>query len=594
MNGKEFVKWVLAVVCGLFVWGIVKSVMFFMMFASMLASASLSGGSGAVIPKEGVLIMDMSKLAIIEQTQENNPLASIQNKDITPLGIRDAVSAIHKAAEDPGVKYILIKADGAATSLTKLEEIRKALTDYRKSGKAVVAYGEAFTSGSYYLASVADKIYTTSHHGGNTFMLGISGRMLFLKDLLDKLGVSYQLIRHGKYKSAGETYIKNAPSPENMEQNQEMINSIWTNLAEVICESRDITREKLDSLIDNLCLCTPQDFLKYSLVDELLTKEELKEKLAALAVKDSFKEVQMIPFKDYVTVLTTTPSAAKNKIAIIFAEGEIVDGKDKQAVAGDRFASIIADVRADSSVKAVVLRVASPGGSVLASEKIRSEIDLLRKEKPVIASYGSYAASGGYWISNSCDKIYSDPSTLTGSIGVFSMIPDLSKTAKDILKVNVISVGSSRHSDMFSLIRPLDAQEVAYMQKSVNDIYDAFLANVSEGRGMSTEEIDKIAQGRVWTGADALKIGLVDEIGSLYDAVSYAAGTQGDGDLADWSITCYPKPQTLLEMIMESLSGTSSVMAGTPFAPVEKAYKDWNWNSSERIYARMPYIMEIK
>lgn len=171
--------------------------------------------------------------------------------------------------------------------------------------------------------------------------------------------------------------------------------------------------------------------------------------------------------------------------------------------------------------------MASPGGSVLASEKIRNEIDLLRKEKPVIASYGSYAASGGYWISNSCDKIYSDPSTLTGSIGVFSMIPDLSKTAKDILKVNVTSVGSSRHSDMFSLIRPLDAQEVAYMQKSVNDIYDAFLANVSEGRGMSTEEIDKIAQGRVWTGSDALKIGLVDEIGSLYDAVSYAAGTQG-------------------------------------------------------------------
>lgn len=425
-------------------------------------------------------------------------------------------------------------------------------------------------------------------------MTGVGTQMFFLKDLLDKFGVNVQLIRHGKYKSAGEMYIKNKPSDENMEQNQEMINSIWTNLAEVICESRDITREKLDSLIDNLCLCTPQDFLKYSLVDELLTKEELKEKLAALAVKDSFKEVQMIPFKDYVTVLTTTPSAAKNKIAIIFAEGEIVDGKDKQAVAGDRFASIIADVRADSSVKAVVLRVASPGGSVLASEKIRNEIDLLRKEKPVIASYGSYAASGGYWISNSCDKIYSDPSTLTGSIGVFSMIPDLSKTAKDILKVNVISVGSSRHSDMFSLIRPLDAQEVAYMQKSVNDIYDAFLANVSEGRGMSTEEIDKIAQGRVWTGADALKIGLVDEIGSLYDAVSYAAGTQGDGDLADWSITCYPKPQTLLEMIMESLSGTSSVMAGTPFAPVEKAYKDWNWNSSERIYARMPYIMEIK
>jgi len=538
--------------------------------------------------------MDLGKVVMTEQTQEMNPMAVIQGDETTSIGLWDAVQSIKAAAADPAVQYIYLRPEGFGASIAQVEELRQAIAEFRKSGKAVVAYLENPTTGAYYLATAADKIYMGSYCGGTSMMTGVGTQMFFLKDLLDKLGVNVQLIRHGKYKSAGEMYIKNKPSDENMEQNQEMINSIWTNLAEVICESRDITREKLDSLIDNLCLCTPQDFLKYSLVDKLLTKEELKEKLTALAVKDSFKEVQMIPFKDYVTVLTTTPSAAKNKIAIIFAEGEIVDGKDKQAVAGDRFASIIADVRADSSVKAVVLRVASPGGSVLASEKIRNEIDLLRKEKPVIASYGSYAASGGYWISNSCDKIYSDPSTLTGSIGVFSMIPDFSKTAKDILKVNVTSVGSSRHSDMFSLIRPLDAQEVAYMQKSVNDIYDAFLANVSEGRGMSTEEIDKIAQGRVWTGADALKIGLVDEIGSLYDAVSYAAGTQGDGDLADWSIACYPKPQTLLEMIMESLSGTSSVMAGTPFAPVEKAYKDWNWNSSERIYARMPYIMEIK
>ena len=587
---KEFLKMTLAVLCGLFIMGILSSVMF---FSCAGALASL-GSSTPVMPRSGILNMDLGKVVMTEQTQEMNPMAVIQGDETTSIGLWDAVQSIKAAAADPAVQYIYLRPEGFSASIAQVEELRQAIADFRKSGKAVVAYLENPTTGAYYLATAADKIYMGSYCGGTSMMTGVGTQMFFLKDLLDKFGVNVQLIRHGKYKSAGEMYIKNKPSDENMEQNQEMINSIWTNLAEVICESRDITREKLDSLIDNLCLCTPQDFLKYSLVDELLTKEELKEKLAALAVKDSFKEVQMIPFKDYVTVLTTTPSAAKNKIAIIFAEGEIVDGKDKQAVAGDRFASIIADVRADSSVKAVVLRVASPGGSVLASEKIRNEIDLLRKEKPVIASYGSYAASGGYWISNSCDKIYSDPSTLTGSIGVFSMIPDLSKTAKDILKVNVTSVGSSRHSDMFSLIRPLDAQEVAYMQKSVNDIYDAFLANVSEGRGMSTEDIDKIAQGRVWTGADALKIGLVDEIGSLYDAVSYAAGTQGDGDLADWSIACYPKPQTLLEMIMESLSGTSSVMAGTPFAPVEKAYKDWNWNSSERIYARMPYIMDVR
>lgn len=389
-------------------------------------------------------------------------------------------------------------------------------------------------------------------------------------------------------------YIKNKPSDENMEQNQEMINSIWSNLAARICESREISRGQLDSLIDNLSLNSPQDFLKYSLVDELLSKEELKDKLTALAVEDNFSDLKMIPFTDYVAANIADRVVSKKKIAVIFAEGEIVDGYARQQVAGDRFASLIAGVRADSTVKAVVLRVASPGGSVLASEKIKNEIDLTRKVKPVVASYGDYAASGGYWISNSCDKVFSDPSTLTGSIGVFSMIPDFSKTAKDILKVGVTSVGSSRHSDMFSMVRPLDEQEVAYMQKSVNDIYEAFLDNVSEGRGMTPEAVDEIAQGRVWTGSDALKIGLVDEMGTLTDAVTYVAAAKGDIDLDNWQIDCYPKPQTIMEMLMESLTGTSYALAGTPFESIEKAYRNWDWNSSEKIYARMPYVMEVR
>ncbi len=587
---KDFVKMTLAVICGLFIMGIIGSILF---FGCIGAVASL-GSSTPVMPRSGVLLMDLGKVAMSEQTQEVNPMAVLQGDETQSIGLWDAVQSIKAAAADPSIQHIYLKPEGFNAGIAQIEELRRALTDFRKSGKAVVAYLENPTTGAYYLASVADKIYMGSYCGGTSMMTGVGTQMFFLKDLLDKLGVNVQLIRHGKYKSAGEMYIKNKPSDENMEQNQEMINSIWDNLAKEICESRELSRRQLDSLIDNLCLCVPLDFLSNSLVDELVTKEEMKDKLASLAVKDSYNDVQMIPFKDYVTVTSAAQTVAKKKIAIIFAEGEIVDGSDKQAVAGDRFASLIADVRADSTVKAVVFRVASPGGSVLASEKIKSEIDLLRKDKPVIASYGSYAASGGYWISNSCDRIFSDPSTLTGSIGVFSMIPDFSKTAKDLLKVNVTSVGSSRHSDMYSMIRPLDAQEVAYMQKSVNDIYDAFLANVSAGRGMSTEDIDKIAQGRVWTGADALRIGLVDELGTLSDAVAYAAGTQGDTDMDDWQISCYPKPQTIIEMIMESLSGTTSVMAGTPFAPVEKAYRDWNWNSSERIYARMPYILDIR
>ena len=579
---KDFVKMTLAVILGLF------------LFFGVVGTVASIGSETPVIPRSGVLDMNLSKLAMSEQTQEVNPMARLQGDETTSIGMWDAVRAIKAAESDPAVQYIYLRPEGFSAGIAQMEELRQALSDFRKSGKAVVSYIENPTTGAYYLASAADKVYMGNFCGGTSLMTGVGTQMFFLKDLLDKFGVNVQLIRHGKYKSAGEMYIKNKPSDENMEQNQEMINSIWSNLAARICESREISRGQLDSLIDNLSLNSPQDFLKYSLVDELLSKEELKDKLTALAVEDNFSDLKMIPFTDYVAANIADRVVSKKKIAVIFAEGEIVDGYARQQVAGDRFASLIAGVRADSTVKAVVLRVASPGGSVLASEKIKNEIDLTRKVKPVVASYGDYAASGGYWISNSCDKVFSDPSTLTGSIGVFSMIPDFSKTAKDILKVGVTSVGSSRHSDMFSMVRPLDEQEVAYMQKSVNDIYEAFLDNVSEGRGMTPEAVDEIAQGRVWTGSDALKIGLVDEMGTLTDAVTYVAAAKGDIDLDNWQIDCYPKPQTIMEMLMESLTGTSYALAGTPFESIEKAYRNWDWNSSEKIYARMPYVMEVR
>ena len=586
---KDFVKMTLAVICGLFIMGIAGSILF---FGIVGAFASL-GNETPVIPRSGVLNIDLSNVAISEQTKELDPMSRLKGDDAESVGLLDAVMAIKAAESDPAVQFIFLKPEGASAGIAQTEELRRAISDFRKSGKAVVAYLENPTTAAYYLASAADKIYMGSWCGGTSMMTGVGTQMFFLKDLLDKFGVNVQLIRHGKYKSAGEMYIKNKPSEENMEQNQEMINSIWENLASEICVSRGLPRAQLDSLVDNLCLSSPEDFLKYSLVDELLDREGLHEKIAALAVEGSYKDVKMIPFTDYVTVQSSRLSKSSKKIAVVFAEGEIVDGTAKQEVAGDRFASILASVRADSTVKAVVLRVASPGGSVLASEKIKKEVDLTRKVKPVIASYGDYAASGGYWISNSCDKVFSDPSTLTGSIGVFSMIPDFSKTAKDFLKVGVTSVGSSRHSDMFSSMRPLDAQEVEYMQKSVNDIYEAFLANVSDGRGMTTDAVDEIAQGRVWTGADALKIGLVDEMGTLYDALTYIAAAKGDADLDSWNIECFPKPQTILEMLMESLTGTSYALAGTPFEPVEKAYRDWNWNSSEKVYARIPYVLQF-
>ena len=590
---KDFLKMTLAVLAGLFIAGILG----FMLFFGFIGTLASLGSSTPAMPRSGVLFMDMSRISIAEQTQETDPMAMIQGQDISIIGLWDAVKAIEKAASDPAVQCIYLKADGlSAGGIAPVEELRQALGAFRLSGKPVVAYTENPGTGSYYLASVADKIYMGSYKGGSNMMVGVGTQMIFLKDLLDKLGVNVQLIRHGKFKSAGEMYIKSRPSEENLLQTREMVNSMWDGMAESICSSREISRGELDGMIDGLRLNTPEDFLACRLVDELLTKEELKEKLAVLAKESKYEEVKFISLRDYVNINAQTVSKARRKIAIIYAEGEIIDGYDKQEVAGDRFAGIISSVRADSTVKAVVLRVASPGGSVAASEKIRTEIDLLRKVKPVIASYGNYAASGGYWISNSCDKIFSDKSTLTGSIGVFSMIPDFSGTAEKVFHVGVTNVGSSRHSDMYSLTRPLDAEETAYMQRSVDDIYEAFLENVSAGRGMDKAEIDEIAQGRVWTGSDALKIGLVDEIGTLADAVRYAAIAAGDAesDLSTWNIAAYPKPMTTLDIILENLTGSTDALAGTPFESVGRAFRSWDAASTGKVYARMPYIMEIK
>ncbi len=588
---KDFLKMFLAVVCGLVIVGIVG----LMMFCGFIGALASLGSETPVIPRSGILDLNFDKISISEQSQDIDITARLKGDESISVGLWDAVQSIKAAASDPAVQYIFLRADGVSAGQAQIEELRQALSDFRKSGKAVVAFLNSPSTASYYLSSVADKVYMGKYSDGAGTFLGVGTQLIFLKDILDKVGVNVQLIRHGKYKSAGEMYIKNKPSEENLEQNQVMINSIWNNYAERICESRGLTKAQLNDLLDNLKLASPADYLANSLVDELLTKEELKDKLASLAVEESYNELKFISLPDYIAAkAAVAKKPSKKNIAILFAEGEIVDGDDKEQVAGDRFAEEIAKVRADSTVKAVVFRVASPGGSVLASEKIKQEIDLLRKDKPVIASYGDYAASGGYWISNSCDKIFSDASTLTGSIGVFSMIPDFSKTAKDLLHVNITSVCSNRHSDMYSMMRPLDTQEVESMQKSVNNIYGEFLKNVASGRNMTEEAVDEIAQGRVWAGSDALKIGLVDEIGTLSDAVAFAAVAAGDADVDSWQITCLPKPQTMLEKLMESFSGSSSVFAGTPFESIENAYRSWDWNSSEKVFARIPYAIDIQ
>ena len=578
---KDFWKMLLAVICGLFIAGFIG----FVLIAGFIgAAAAVGGGAKPVLPKSGVLAIDMSRFVLSETEQPTNPMNSLNGKTVPNVSLYKAVKALQLAAKDPGVEYVFLRADGNLSGVASLEEFRAALAEFRRSGKAVVAFTESPSTGSYWLASVADKVYMTEYPGGMVTLTGLSMQTFFLKDLLDKFGVHMQLIRHGKYKSAGEMFIRNSPSPENHEQYQALVDAMWGAVSAQIAESRGIPVDALNAAIDGLTLCLPEDFLSAGLVDGLLSREELKEKLATYAGAASFDDVKMIPFPDYVQVRILPQLRPKNKIAVIYADGNIVDGDDPMNVDGDRFARTVAKVRADSTVKAVVLRVNSPGGSVLASDKIKHELDLLGGVKPLVASYGTYAASGGYWISNNCGHIFSDATTLTGSIGVFGLVPDFSKTAKDVLHIGVMSVNSNKHGDMFSSMRPFDAQEYAYMERSIEDIYDRFTSIVSEGRDLPKARVDEIGQGRVWAGADALGIGLVDEIGTLQDAIHYAAVAAGITPGSE-SVVALPEPMTELEMILE--------MFGQKTRPEEFVKVKLREYSRPQVLARTPYEYTI-
>ena len=590
---KDFLKMTFATLVGLMLFTVVSTVFSFILLGAIAAI----GSTQTKIANEGVLKIDMSTFVLTEQTQEADPFAMLTSGEEAPaqVGIWDAIKAINTAAEDPAVKFIYLLPDFAQGGTAHIEEFRTALANFRNSGKAVISYIESPTNAGYYLASVSDKIYMTPYTGFINQLQGTSAQMIFLKDALDRLGINVQLIRHGKYKSAGEMFVRNSSSKENLEQNEAMVKSIWNSWTGTISEAREISAEKFNALLNDLTLKSSEDFVTAGLADELLSSEELKGKLASLYGTESSDDIKNIPFTDYVTAKKKLPSLSDKKIAVIYADGDIIDGKSKDQVAGDRFAGTIAKIRKDPAVKAVVLRVNSPGGSVLASEKIKNELDLLRESVPVVASFGDYAASGGYWISANADYIFSNATTLTGSIGVFSMIPDLSGTVKDKLHVNITSVNSNEHSDMYSLMRPLDKAETAYFQSFVETVYEKFTGLVAEGREMTVPAVDEIAQGRVWTGAEGLEIGLVDQIGTIEDALEYAAGLiDGATGLADVQVEAYPKPLTLAESLLETLNGPTEVFAGTPLEDIEAAFRNWSEADKGKVYARMPYEISIR
>lgn len=566
----------------------------FFLFLGIIGSIATLGSkeSSVSVPTSAVLKIDFSQ-PITERGNED-PFAGLSSLSFETeqksMALLPALQAIEKAATDPAIKFLYMNLSSLNTGMAQLEEIRDAVKRFRESGKAVIAYASNYSQGAYYIATAADKIYIQRE--GNAMIFGIGTRIMFFKDLLDKLGVEVQLIRHGKFKAAAEQFIASNISEANREQNQEMIDSVWETWTTSICESRDISVEEFNSLVDNLKLGNAESLIENKLVDEAVTTQEMTDKLCSLFGVEKEKDLEMITLDKYAKAVIKPNLKTSDKIAVIYADGEITMSGN-EGITASEFCPMISKIKADSSIKAVVLRVNSPGGDAQAAEMINTELQLLRNEKPVIVSFGDYAASGGYWISAKSDYIFTDKTTLTGSIGVFSLMMNVGKGLKKHLNINVAELGTNRHSNMMSGMNPLNESEQAYMQNFVEDVYTGFTELVAEGRELNIDYVDSIAQGRVWTGSEAVNLKLADKIGGITEAIQYAAVFAG---LDNYRTVEYPTVKSSIDKFMEMINGTSASadILPEPFRELGKAYGMLTEEKGIKNYARVPLIYEFQ
>ena len=548
-NMKKFLKIVFAAFLGsaiaLFIGG-------FVFMSVIISMAAFSTEEPVSVAPGSVLKIDFS--SDITDKSNKDPLDGIfPFQGGNSISLLSAVTAIEKAASDPAIELIYLNTDRMRTSMAQTEELRNALTEFRKSGKPVIAYASNYNSqDAYYLATAADKIYADPL--GMIPLSGMSAQMLFFKRLFDKAGIEVQLVRHGKFKAAAEQYVNDRISPENKEQTQAYLESLWQSRAEAISSSREIDPEKLDEMIDGLQLCTTEDALHAGLIDSLMYDDQLKEKLCLLADKENYKDINFISLEKYAKAVIIPDTKAKDEIAVVYASGDIVAGSNDNAIASNDFIKTLSSIRQNKSVKAVVLRVDSPGGDAQAAEMIARELRLINDSLPLIVSFGNYAASGGYWISAESDYIFTDKSTITGSIGVFGMVPNMQKTFEEKLHINIETINTNSNSDILSTLRPMTAAEERFMQRNIENIYGRFLEIVAQGRGMTEEEVDEIAQGRVWAGADAVSLGLADSFGGIADAIEYAASEAG---IERYKITEYPKHGDSIDKLLKKLYSVS-------------------------------------
>lgn len=543
----RFISNVLATVIGIFMF----CMLFF--FGIILIGAIFGGDDDTVkVKKNSVIELDLSEVSLDYAGKIN--FKDFNYFETNHNGLTDVLNAIENAKTDDKIKGISILKNQSGLGLAQSQAIRKKLADFKKSGKFVVAYSDFLTQKDYYLNSVADTVYLNPI--GELDFKGLSSEVLFMKELQEKTGVKMEVIRHGKYKSAVEPYLNQEMSPENREQVTVLLNSVWNTIVTDISESRNISVDSLNAIADKLDARTPELALANNLIDKIAYEDEYHNAIRTKLKVAQNEDYNTISILDYAKNNATSISdyTKKDIIAVIYAQGEIRGGEGEVNIIGEgSIKRSLKAARENKNVKSIVLRVDSPGGSALTSELIWREIELTKKVKPVVVSMGNVAASGGYYIACNANTIFAEQSTITGSIGVFGMLPNMSTLAKNI-GINAEQVKTHENASGYSLFEPIDENFKQFTLESVENIYGTFLKRVAEGRKMTTAQVDSIAQGRVWTGTDALKLGLVDKIGGLEDAIKHAATL---GKTKSYQVENYPEYEQSFEDLLNNLTGIS-------------------------------------
>ena len=514
---KQFLKFTLASAVGL-VFGVFSLILIFTIIAS-------SGESKEVKLSEAhILRIELN--GSIQDRVEDMPfdLGKLRGEKVSTLGLNDILTNIKKAKKDEHIKGIYLEMGFLNAGFATIEEIRNALLDFKESGKFITTYSEIYTQRAYYLASVADNICI--YPEGALELKGLNSTAIFFTNALKKIGVEPQIIRHGKFKSAVEPFMLTEMSDANREQVETFMGSIWGQFLDDVASDRQLTSDRLNKIANNLEVRTPKDALELGLIDSLFYRDQLENHFASLMEKENYDDVKFIKLKKYNRVRNenSREKFKKEKIAVIYAQGEIKSGEGSETVIGsERLSKAIRQARKDEKVKAIVLRVNSPGGSALASDVIWREMKLAQEKKPVVVSMGDVAASGGYYIACVADKIYASPNTITGSIGVFGVLMSFEELLTDKLGLTFDQVKTNKFADLGIPNRPLTKEEYDIIHESVVNIYDTFTSKVAEGRNMSQENVDNIGQGRVWSGINAMDINLIDEYGGLEEAIAGAA-----------------------------------------------------------------------